>query len=132
MRWLGAFVAFSLVACTGSHAPTELPPGGWGGEHVSLTVSTMGASLEFDCAHGTVDEAPLLDSQGQFNLRGIYVREHGGPIRDGEPEDSQPALYFGQLEGSRVTISIRLTDEGVLLGPYAAQLGRQPRLFKCL
>jgi hypothetical protein len=132
MRRLGAFVASSLVACTGSHAPTELPLGGWGGEHVSLTVSTTGASLEFDCAHGTVDEAPLLDSQGQFNLRGMYVREHGGPIRDGEPEDSQPAVYFGQLEGSRVTISIRLTDEGTQLGPYAAQLGQQPRLFKCL
>ena len=132
MRRLGAFVASSLVACTGSHEPTELPRGGWGGAHVSLTVSTTGASLEFDCAHGMVDEAPLLGSQGQFNLRGTYVREHGGPIRDGEPEDSQPALYFGQLEGSLVTISIRLTEEGIQLGPYAARLGQQPRLFKCL
>ena len=132
MRRLGAFIACSLTACTGSHAPTELPPGAWGGEHVSLTVSTAGASLEFDCAHGTVDEVPLLDSQGQFNLRGMYFREHGGPVRDGEPEDSHPALYFGQLDGSRVTISIRLTDEGTRLGPYEAQLGQQPRLFKCL
>ena len=132
MRRLGAFIASSLVACTGSNTPTELPLGVWGGQNVSLTVSTTGASVELDCAHGTVDEAPLLDSQGQFNLRGTYVREHGGPIRDGEPEDSQPALYFGQLEGSRVTISIRLTDEGIQLGPYAAHLGQQPRLFKCL
>ncbi len=99
---------------------------------MSLTVSTTGASLEFDCAHGTVDEAPLLDSQGQFNLRGMYVREHGGPIRDGELEDSHPALYFGQLRGSRLTLSIRLTDDGMQIGPYAAQLGQQPRLFKCL
>jgi hypothetical protein len=132
MRRLAAFVAFSLVACTGSHAPTELPLGGWGGEHISLTVSATGARVEFDCAHGTVDEAPMLDSQGQFNLRGMYVREHGGPIRDGEPEDSHPAVYFGQLEGSRVTMSIRLIDEGLQIGAYAALLGQQPRLFKCL
>jgi len=79
-----------------------------------------------------MDEAPLLDSQGQFNLRGMYVREHGGPIRDGELEDSHPALYFGQLRGSRLTLSIRLTDDGMQIGAYAAQLGQQPRLFKCL
>ena len=132
MRRLGVVVATTLVACTGPQALTDLPPGTWGGEHVSLTVSTTGASLEFDCAHGTVDETPVLDAQGQFNLRGVYVREHGGPIRDGEPQDSHPALYVGQLEGSRVTMSIRLTDEGMQIGPYAAQLGQQPRLFKCL
>ncbi len=95
-------------------------------------VSTTGASLEFDCAHGTVDDAPLLDSQGQFNLSGVYVREHGGPIRDGEPEDSHPALYFGQLQESRVTLSIRLTDDAMQIGPYEAERGQPPRLFKCL
>jgi hypothetical protein len=132
VRRLGVLVAFSLVGCEGSNVPTELPPGQWGGDHVSLTVSATGASLEFDCAHGTVEEPPLLDSQGQFNLRGVYVREHGGPVREGEPEDRHPALYFGQLEGSRVALSIRLTDDGMQIGPYAAQLGQQPRLFKCL
>jgi hypothetical protein len=132
VRGLGVLVASSLVACTGPHAPTELPVGQWGGEHVSLTVSTTGASLEFDCAHGTVDETPLVESQGQFNLRGFYVREHGGPIREGELEDSHPALYFGRLQGSRVTLSIRLTADGMKIGPYEAHLGQQPRLFKCL
>src|SRR4029450_12762619 len=132
MRRLGVLVATSLVACTGSYAPTGLPPGQWGGEHISLTVSPAGASLEVDCAHGPVDEAPRLDSQGQFNLRGTYVREHGGPIRDGEPEDSHPALYFGQLQGPSVMLSIRLPDVGMQIGPYVAQLGQQPRLVKCL
>jgi hypothetical protein len=132
MRGLGVLVVISLVACTGPSAPTELPPGQWGGEHISLTVSPTGASLEFDCAHGTVDEAPRLDPQGQINLRGMYVREHGGPIREGEPEDSHPALYFGQLQGPSVLLSIRLTDVGMQIGPYVAQLGQQPRLVKCL
>ena len=132
MRCFGVLVVIGLVACTGLSAPTELPPGQWGGEHVSLTVGPTGASLEFDCAHGTVDEAPRLDAQGQFNLRGMYVREHGGPIREGEPEDIHPATYFGQLQGSTVMLSIRLTDVGMQIGPYVAQLGQQPRLVKCL
>jgi hypothetical protein len=132
MRRFGLLVAASLTACMAASTPTELPPGQWGGEHVSLTVSATGASLEFDCAHGTADERPLLDSQGRFNLRGIYVREHGGPIREGEPEDRHPAVYLGQLDGSRLTLSIRLTDDGTQVGPYSAMLGQPARLFKCL
>ena len=97
-----------------------------------MTVTATGASLEFDCAHGTVNEAPILDSQGQFSLRGAYVREHGGPIRPGEAEDLHPALYFGQAESSRLTLSLRLTDDGAQIGPFAAVLGQSPRLFKCL
>lgn len=132
MRRFGPLVAASLVACTASPTPTALPPGEWGGEHVSLTVSARGASLDFDCARGTVDQRPLLDSLGQFTLTGVYIREHGGPIREGEPEDRHRALYFGQLDGSRLTLSIRLTDDGVQIGPYTAMLGQPPRLFKCL
>jgi hypothetical protein len=131
MRRLGRFVALSLSACSGSYAPRELPAGPWGGEHVSLTVSATGARVEFDCAHGTVDEAPRLDAEGQFSLSGSYVREHGGPIHQGEPEDRHPAHYFGELRGSRLTLSIRLADEGTQIGPYQAQSGQPPRLIKC-
>src|SRR5689334_19032176 len=105
MRHWGALVGASLVACTGSPTPTELPQGRWGGEHVSLTVTAAGADLEFDCAHGRVEESLRLDARGQFSLRGVYVREHGGPVREGEPEDRRPALYLGQLEGSRLGLS---------------------------
>jgi hypothetical protein len=132
MRRLAPLVAASLAACTDARAPTELPPGQWGGEHVSLTVTASGATVEFDCAHGTVDEAPLLDSENHFSLRGAYVREHGGPTHEGEPEDRHPALYFGQLQASRITLSIRLSDDGTQIGPYSALLGQPPRLFKCL
>ena len=132
MRRLTFLVASLLAACTGARATTELPRGQWGGEHVSMAVTATGASLEFDCAHGTVDEAPLLGAQGQFNLRGAYVRGHGGPIRQDEPEDRHPAQYSGQLQGPRVRLSIRLTDDGTQIGPFEAVLGQPPRLFKCL
>lgn len=132
MRRFGPLVGASLAACTASPTPTALPPGQWGGEHVSLTVSATGASLEFDCARGTMDQRPLLDSQGQFTWPGVYVREHGGPIREGEPEVRDRALYVGQLDGSRLTLSVRLTDYSRQIGPYTAKFGQPPRLFKCL
>src|SRR5574340_560292 len=132
MRCCTLLLASALLACTTSRPPTQLPPGQWGGDHVSLAVTMTNGSLQFDCAHGTLDEAPLLDPEGQFDLHGTYVREHGGPIRDGEPEDRHPAVYFGRLEGSRVTFSIRLTDDGANIGPYAAQLGQPPRIVRCL
>jgi hypothetical protein len=132
VRPFALLVASILAACTDSRPPTALPPGTWGGEHVFLTVSDKGATVEFDCAHGTVDEAFLLDSEGRFNLNGAYVREHGGPIHDGEPEDRHPASYFGRLQGSRVTLSARLTDDGTQIGPFTAQHGQPPGLFKCL
>jgi len=132
VRRLALLVASTLAACTASHTPTALPPGNWGGEHVSLMASDAGANVEFDCAHGTVDEAPRLDSEGRFTLSGTYVREHGGPIYDGEPVDRHPASYFGRLQDLRVTLSIRLTDDGTQIGPFTALHGQPPTLFKCL
>lgn len=132
MRRVAILVASILAACTDSSSPTALPPGDWGGEHVSLTVSDTGASVEFDCAHGTVDGPLLLDSDGRFNLNGAYVREHGGPVHDGEPEDRQPASYVGRLQGSRLTLSIRLTADGTQIGPFTLVRGQPPALFKCL
>ena len=99
---------------------------------MSLTVGDTSATVEFDCAHGTVDEAFVLDSEGLFDLNGTYVREHGGPIRQGEPDDRHPASYFGRRQGSRVTLSVRLTDDGTEIGPFTALRGQPPVLFKCL
>jgi len=113
-------------------SPTQLPSGTWGGDHVALTVTAAGATAEFDCAHGSIDESPLLQSDGQFSLKGTYIREHGGPVYDGEPEDRHPAVYSGRLRGSSVTFSVQLVDDGTLVGPFSATRGQQPRVFKCL
>jgi hypothetical protein len=112
--------------------PAELPPGQWGGDHISMVVTATSVRLDFDCAHGAVDDTPLLDPAGRFNLSGVYVREHGGPVHDGEAEDSHAAVYVGQLEGSRATLSIQLTDESTWIGPFEARLGQQATVFKCL
>jgi hypothetical protein len=122
----------SLAACTGASdsGPDQVPAGSWGGQHVALEVTAGGGSLEFDCAHATIAE-PLRLEGGRFSVAGVYVREHGGPERVGEPEDSHPARFDGTLEGDRLTFSIRLTDDDATIGSFSVVQGKPPLVFKC-
>lgn len=97
---------------------------------MALEVTAEGGSLEFDCAHATIAE-PLRLADGRLGVTGVYVREHGGPEHEGEPEDSHPARFEGTLEGDRLTFSVRLTDEGVTIGSFTVVHGKAPLVFKC-
>ena len=123
----------ALTSCGGMSRPSGLvPQGTWGGDHVELVLDAAHGTLEFDCAHGTM-EAPIpVDREGAFNVTGIFVREHGGPIRDGEPPDQHPAIYSGTTDGKRMTLTVALSDESQPIGTFELALGGQPRVVKCL
>jgi hypothetical protein len=106
--------------------------GEWGGEHILLTVSLTGSTVEYDCAHGTIDAPIAPDRDGNFTLSGTHVREHGGPVHEDEVPDEHPARYWGWTNGSTMRLTVTLTDTGETRGPYELRLGRQPQLFKCL
>src|SRR5258708_2488613 len=74
------------AACSGTplNPSSSVLPGTWGGDHLTMTVASDNTHFEFDCAHGDVATALALDSHGQFSQTGVFVREHGGPIRQGE------------------------------------------------
>ncbi len=103
----------------------------WGGEHVGLEVGGEGGRLEYDCAHGTIDEKIVADAQGRFRLRGTHVRERGGPVRKGEPADSHPAVYEGRIEGDTMTLKVKEVDTGETVGTFTLKHGREPRIVKC-
>lgn len=135
MMWtLVAITAAALAAACDGAGPTgrpqDAPAGSWGGEHVALDVTSAGAAVELDCAHGTIDAPLRLDDEGRFSIAGVFVRE-GGPVRFGETEQAHPAVYDGRLEDSKITFSIRLTDSDTAIGPFTAMLGAEPTLFKC-
>ncbi len=122
-----------LLAACGSAAGGErrtLPAGTWGGDHIRLEVTTEGAAVELDCAHGAISGPIQVDGKGRFDAAGTFVREHGGPVREGE-EDSQPARYTGRVQGGTMTLTITVAD-GATHGPYELNRGRTPRLTKCL
>ena len=109
----------------------SVPTGMWGGEHIALDVSDSGARVEYDCAHGTINKPLTLDSNRSFDVRGSYVREHGGPVREGEEGDGQPARYTGSVQDQKMTITVTLIDTKETVGTFTLAHGKTPRLRKC-
>ena len=113
---------------------TELravPLGAWGGDHVGLELSAAGGTLEYDCAHGTIDQAFVVDSEGRFALDGTHTREHGGPIRSEEKPEKLPARYTGTVAGDAMTLTVTLTSSNAVVGTFTLTRGRLARVFKC-
>lgn len=121
-------------AATGPSQGGPVALGDWGGAHIGLHVTSNGGQVEYDCAHGTIDEALIADGHGRFEARGVHVREHGGPEREGEPPDSHPARYTGAVDGRTLTMSLTVeeTDTQRLVGDFTLTFGQAPRLTKCL
>jgi hypothetical protein len=117
-------------------APRQSPNDGmigtWGGEHVRITIGAASAILVYDCAHGTIDQAFVVDPAGRFDLVGTHVPESPGPVREDKPPVAHPARYAGSTDGKTLTFSTTLTDSGQILGPFTLSLGAPGHLFRCL
>jgi hypothetical protein len=113
----------------------RLPEGQWGGEGVGLLVkdSAVGASIELDCAHGTI-EGPLdVGPDGMFKWRGSLVME-GGPMRlpPAPPPVTRGATFYGKTENGFLSLQIYWDDGTSNPKPYELSLGKMPFLRKCL
>lgn len=111
-------------------APGTMLSGNWGGEHVALSLSPAGGTIEYDCANGTLDAGITPDGDGAFRVAGRHVRGSGGPERVGVQPSSVPATYLGQVSGDRMQLRVRL--EADTLGPFILHRGAAPQLLKCL
>jgi hypothetical protein len=111
---------------------TSVPVGVWGGAHIQLVVKEASAALEFDCAFGEIDEPLHPDMDGNFEVRGVYMFERGGPGREVEPPLRRyPALYRGWTNGKEMRLTVTLLDRGREVGTFSLGLGRRPFLDKC-
>jgi hypothetical protein len=113
-------------------APAVVAPGTWGGGQVTMQVTASGATIEFSCAHATIDEPLVLDSARRFDASGVFVREHGGPIREDETPDAHPARFTGAVDGETMSLTIVLADDGSRVGTYVLVHGEPGRPVKCL
>ena len=128
-----ASVAIAALTCDRSPSgPSPLPAGSWGGDHIALTINATATHIEFDCAHGEIPTALAVDARNEFDVPGTFVREHGGPIREGEPADSHPARYAGSVTGRMMVLTVRLTDGTEPIGTYALSRDAPGRVVKCL
>ncbi len=131
MLFVLALLVIFYIGCTSSISQIDLA-GNWGGEHISLTVLDSTANLEFDCAHGSIDEPISVDTEGNFEVTGKYVIEHGGPIRIDETLEKYPSLYKGRIEGEKMTLIIILKDTETEIDTFWLTRGAEPIIYKCL
>ena len=106
--------------------------GSWGGADIALDVTSEGAEINFACAHGHLDGPIVPDSQGNFSVKGTYVREHGGPIRSDENPDARDARYKGQIAGEKMTLTVTFADGTEDVGPFNLEHGKRGRIHKCM
>lgn len=109
----------------------RLASGTWGGDHVRMEVSDAGATIEFDCAHGAIEQAIVLDPDAKFDLKATYTVEHGGPMRDDQPLPVRPARYAGRVAADTLTLTVTLTDTDEDAGTYTLTRGSGGRVMKC-
>ena len=108
-----------------------LPVGLWGGEHISMEVTERGATVEYDCAHGTIDQRITVDRRGRFNVSGKQVAEHGGPVRQNEQLAGYPVRFAGQVNGKTMKLTVRNSVTKELVGIFTLVYGAEPKLRKC-
>lgn len=108
-----------------------LPKGTWGGPHIRLIVDGKSASVEYDCAHGTIEGPLSIDGDGKFNFTGKHIRERGGPVRAGKAQDSYLAQYNGWTDGKKMTLAVTLAKTNEELGTFELTHGEDGRLWKC-
>jgi hypothetical protein len=106
--------------------------GHWGGQHVGMEVTGEGATLDFDCAHATINQPLTVNANGSFDVSGFYTQEHGGPVRSNEDQSGQPAHFKGRLTGKSLSLTITLEGSSASIGPFTLELGKTPRIFKCM
>jgi len=76
-------------------------------------------------------ERPRFDVSGALQTN-AFVREHGGPIRQGEVPDSHPASYAGTVTANTMALTVRLTDLAETIGSFTLAYGSRGRIVKCL
>jgi hypothetical protein len=128
-----AALALTAAACRMPMADDgRIATGTWGGDHIRLDVASSGATTEYDCAHGTIDEPIVVDNNGRFSVSGTHTAEHGGPVRNDDPQDRHPARYDGRVVGDTMELTVTVADTGQRVGQFMLFLNHSARLVKCL
>jgi len=104
--------------------------GGWGGQHIHMEVTTTGAEIEYDCAHGRITEKIAPDANGKFTAKGVHVKERPGPVREGE-ESEQATTYRGSINDDTMVLTVTLTQNNETVGTFSLTHGKAGRVFKC-
>ena len=107
----------------------RIPTGVWGGQHINIEVGEKSARIEYDCATGVIEGPLVVDSNGNFKLRGTHKVERGGPIRAGDDSKGHPATYTGSIKGNTMTLNLKIGDGDA--ETFTLEKGKEGELVKC-
>jgi hypothetical protein len=96
-----------------------------------MKMNDKGATLEFDCARGTIGQPITPDANGKFSLAGTYSPERGGPVRKDNPSNTVPATYQGTMQGDTMQLQIIPEDQSQAPPALTLTRGQPGRLMKC-
>jgi hypothetical protein len=134
IRFLVIITSLFLMISAAVSKPRKMQrinPGTWGGSHIRIEVGPRSATIEYDCANGTIDGPFTIDSKGRFSWRGTHNREHGGPIRMDEKPHGRPAIYSGSVKGDIMTLTVKFADTNEVLDTFTLKRGSSGRVVKC-
>ena len=118
-----------IVIGVGSQKMQRIATGVWGGTHIQIEVGEKSATIEYDCANGSIDGPLVVDGNGKFSWRGTHRMERGGPIRADEKPKEYPATYTGSVNGNTMTLTLKISDMDE--ETFTLEKGKPGDLFKC-
>ena len=122
-------LVFLLLFTSVTQDMQRIPAGVWGGTHINIEVGEKSARIEYDCANGTIDGPLVVDSNGNFKLRGTHRVERGGPISADDDTKGQPATYIGSIKGNTMTLTLKVADSEA--ETFTLEKGKEGELVKC-
>ena len=126
------FVVILLAVCSViavTRKMQHIPTGTWGGQHIQMKVGAKSATIEYDCASGVIQGPLVVDSDGNFNLRGTHRMQRGGPTRADETPNDHPATYTGSIKGNTMTLNLKISDADE--ETFTLEKGKEGELFRC-
>jgi hypothetical protein len=110
--------------------PQRKVTGQWGGQGISMEVTDAGATLDFDCASGSITEPIVVDRSGKFSVKGSFSRHRPGPTRE-DDDRGEPASYSGTVDGENLSLTITLTRNTEKVGDFTLTHGKVGRIRRC-
>ena len=123
-----------LIVASAAAKPRKtqrLQPGSWGAPHIRIDVEQGSATIDYDCANGTIDGPLTYDRKGNFTWHGTHNQEHGGPTRVDEESNGRPAIYTGSIKGDTMKLTVMLAHSKELVETFTLKRGGAGRVFKC-
>jgi hypothetical protein len=123
----GALLLAAIIAAPAAATPLS---GTWAGEHLNLTIGADGATLESDCASGSIKGPLTPDAKGKFHATGQFEQYHPGPQRVEEGETPVNTTKFaGIVHGD--TLALTVTAPGTAPQHYTLKRGKLAKLVRC-